>query len=230
MKNPLKRNPAAAIEKAQRELALVGMTLTQQRADRAQKISDDAEIHEIQELDRSIVQNENAAAILRDKIAALQLQHADEQRQYRQRRYEQAIAALEAKLPERFHAAEEFESSLKAVAVAARKFRDVSARIDWPDDVPLPLGASPWFHLNKNRMSEYLRACFQPPGVLLHHMTRREVEASEYIARALNADKQATGFAAEVKDCNAECVAQLREYSAPEPEPEDEITEQEAAA
>src|SRR4029077_17135797 len=82
-------------------------------------------------------------------------------------------------------------SAMKALASAARKFRDVNNSIvaQWPVSVPRPS-----YHISLRRLGECIRNGFGHPS-LIFRQTLQPLPSADLVRRVCDADDRIPGFA-----------------------------------
>lgn len=208
---------ATKLREAETAHAAAEGKLSSLQDDRTAALGND-DIDAARRLDRLIAEQRQTVTTLADRTGLLRTKVALEQRERRIRDYQAAIAHIEADLlPPRAAAAAELEAALKAVAIAARNFRDASNGViaKWPINVPRPFE----YRLSMVRVGERTKACFQP-GLLVRKYTLRDAERHEFVDKILEADGRADGFAAGEVEQHAKLLSELRERGVPEPQSE----------
>ncbi|HUI12554.1 MAG TPA: hypothetical protein VL048_03680 [Xanthobacteraceae bacterium] len=171
-----------------------------------------------------ISSHREAAATHGDRVTLLQSK-ADAERQAQQLAdYEAAVDRMEANLLPRSAAATKLEEAFKALAVAARNFREANetARKCRPANLPYLDD----YHLSLNRLAERARACFEPAaagkGILVRRYSGQPAGTSEFLAMLFDADCRVDGFASKEVEHHKLLVAEIREKGPVERKPDQE--------
>jgi hypothetical protein len=133
MKLPFQKDTATSLQRAIAERDGAEQRLAELHTKRAAVLLD-ADLTEVEAIDKQIEAAHRTASVLADRILALDARLHAEEAAAREKAYAADVAAIERLLPLREQAAVEAESAMKALALAARKFRDVNNSIvaQWP--------------------------------------------------------------------------------------------------
>jgi hypothetical protein len=204
---------------AQTALAAADERLAALQDERTAALRDD-DIAGARRLDRQIADQREARTTFADRVALLQTKLAREQHEQRIAAHLAAVARIETDLlPPRAAAATALEAALKAVAVAARNFKEANDAVkkNWPAIVPRPTE----YYLSTDRVGERAKECFQP-GLLVRLYTSQAAASYEFTGRLLQADRHADGFAAEEAKHHAALLSDARAFRVPEIEQPDD--------
>jgi hypothetical protein len=177
------RSTAASLQKAIAERDSAEAKLAELHTKRAAVLLD-AELTEVEAIDRQIEAAHRTASVLADKILALDARLHAEERAAQEKAYAADVAAIERLLPLREAAAVEAEAAMKALSSAARKFRDVNNSIvaQWPASVQRPS-----YHLSLRRLGECIRNGFGHPS-LIFRQTLQPLPSGDLVKRVCDAD------------------------------------------
>jgi hypothetical protein len=208
MKLPfITRDTAASLQRAIAERDSAEAKLAELRKQRAAVLLD-AELTEVEAIDKQIEAAHHAAGILADRILALDAKLHAEEAAERERRYAADVAAIERLLPLRSEAAGEVEKAMLAVAAAVRKYSELTDSITnqkWPPGV-----ARPTYHLSLRPLGERLRNSFGHPA-LIFRQTLQPLPSGDLVKRVCDADDRIAGFAAGEAKGHEELMIELRQ-------------------
>ena len=219
------RDTASSLQRAIAERDAAEAKLAELHTKRAAALLESDEIDAVQAIDREIEAAHRTASILADRIIGLDSRLREEEAAAREKAYAADVAAVERLLPLRAQAAVEAEAAMKALAAAARKFRDVNNSLisQWPASV-----ARPSYHVSLRRLGECLRNAYGHPS-LVFRSTLAPMAAADFVRRACDADDRITGFADGEARGHAELLIELRQRNAA-PAAEIDDDQEEAAA
>jgi hypothetical protein len=207
--NPFQKDTAASLQRAISERDAAEAKLAGLHTQRAAVLLD-AELTEVEAIDRQIEAAHRTVSILADRILSLDARLSDEQRAAEEKAYASDIDKIERLLPMRAQAAVELEQSLKAVAAACRKYSEITASItnQWPASV-----AKPSYHLSLRPTGELIRNAYGHPS-LVFRSTLAPMAAADFVRRACDADDRISGFADGEAKGHAELLIELRQRNA----------------
>jgi multidrug efflux pump subunit AcrA (membrane-fusion protein) len=204
--NPFTRDTASMLQKAIAERDAAEAKLAELHKQRAAVLLD-AELTEVEAIDKQIEAAHHAAGILADRILALDARLHAEEAAERERRYAADIATIERLLPLRNDAAGEVEKAMLAVAAAVRKYSELTESITtakWPPGV-----ARPTYHLSLRPLGERLRNAFGHPS-LIFRQTLQPLPSGDLVKRVCDADSRIAGFADGEAKGHEELLIELR--------------------
>ena len=206
---PFTRDAASLLQKEIAAEAAATAKLADMRGTRAQALLED-DITVIERHDTDIAALERQISIHQDHILALDARLHAEEAAAREKAYAADVGAVERLLPLREQAAVEAEAAMRALASAARKFRDVNNSIvaQWPASVQRPS-----YHVSLRRLGECLRNAYGHPS-LVFRSTLAPMAAADFVRRACDADDRITGFADGEAKGHEELLIELRQRNA----------------
>jgi hypothetical protein len=227
----LRRNTAAALDKARVDLAALATAIAELQQRRDAALADDDGIDQVAAIDRQADEQGRKLRALQDKISLLESRLADEQEEQRGRDFVAAVAAIEKLLAVRTQAAVGLEKALADVGVAAK--RCTSAVLEaWPEDVSFPSRAYPGHLLSLGRLGALVESLFVGFEIV-NPRTKLRVQPAEFVARVTGLAERVrlTAFAATERELANEWLADLKTARDPPPvEPEPEVENENAEA
>jgi len=215
------RDTNAKLDQARSDLAATEQALIDLQQKRLDQLLD-ADAGEIEKIDFEISAKHRVRQLYTDKIEQLEARLVVETEQRNEAAFQQHLDRLDVWQGERDKAAMEFEASVRAVAAAACKLRDVSQR---KPTRPADIGHRyiDWFADIGDRIGELAYKCFEPRYAILGNNPSHQDFASRLYVAADNA----VGFAQKLRESDQAVIRGLRHPTPPDPD--DEIAEIEQA-
>ncbi len=147
MKIPFKRDVAAALAKARAGLAAAEAKIAElERARPAALVASDDDVDGVRAIERSMAEQRGTAAVYRDRIAVLEIEARQQDRQQREKDKAAEIAGHEKLLARRHAAVVEVQTNLAAFCDSLKNYIEIHRATDlkfsvdlWPAYAPVTL-------------------------------------------------------------------------------------------